>query len=202
MTYVSAKYCGMPLYIGLSRHRFKRDASRPVAVEVGEELLVFPSRDVQCIARTKTGKRCQNVVVDLAVEMGMGISLGAYYMPPFGARFEVFRAVVETDGQAGPLLRQRCRVHDEKPDAVDYVAPEWYHFDPARDTDMLVPSWSGSAHGDTIGLCTALDASVGPWEEAIESGASDPDAIAQAVATAIQERLSRWLKENRRDGHP
>ncbi len=194
MSHVSAKYSGMPIYIGLadSRWAWLRGTGKAAPVEVNGKLLVFPESLVRCIARTRAGKRCKIIVNELA----SGAPDIRKYSTASGFEFEVLAASPRTGAEADTLLRQLCYLHDEKPDTVEHVGPEWYPFDPLRDIDMLIPSWSGTAWLDTVGLCTGLDASAEPWREAIESGAEDPDAIAKAVASAIERELSIWLKEN------
>lgn len=177
------------------RYRADREAEYPVVVHLAGRLTVFPSNRVQCTAKTRKGNRCAATAEEFT-----------YWMPGieiFRQGDQVFQVLLYNPGRTvddQDLLRQLCFTHLRMGDPPLDTDPEWHWFDPSRDADLIVPSWSGSTSMDTHALLGAFDAGVDGWVSALESGVSDPEEFARAVATAVEEHLSVWLKGNRNGG--
>ena len=110
--------------------------SRPDLVLMGGEIFCAPTRvyDLQCVAQTARGKRCNNGVepsqtaswTELKSKLGIitVYDVDAVWPRPDEATLRRWRA-------------QHCHTHDD-PDAVDFLPPAWEPFDPTGTHAALV----------------------------------------------------------------
>ncbi|MEV6818444.1 hypothetical protein AB0M72_06785 [Nocardiopsis dassonvillei] len=108
----------------------------PHVVQAGRDLLVVPSLDLQCVARTRQRQRCKNGIIsnrggDLHDQDRPAVLWSTRGLLP------VWRTRNTTE-EVRMWTEQRCSVH-ETPEATDHTAPEWYRFDPDRDTAFIRP---------------------------------------------------------------
>ncbi|SHK99523.1 hypothetical protein SAMN05421803_1582 [Nocardiopsis flavescens] len=112
----------------------------PTVLQIRRELLIVPSLDPQCVARTRRGQRCKNGIIS-----HRGASLYDQDRPSLlwstRGLLPVWRARADPE-EIRAWTEQRCSLHDT-PEATDHTAPEWYRFDPDRDTAFIrpLPSW-------------------------------------------------------------
>jgi hypothetical protein len=103
-------------------------------------VLVVPSLDPQCVARTRRGQRCKNGIIS-----HRGASLYDQDRPSLlwstHGLLPVWRVRADPE-EIRAWTEQRCSLHDT-PEATDHTAPEWYRFDSDRDTAFIrpLPPW-------------------------------------------------------------
>lgn len=157
---------------------------RPFAGVIDNTVYVFPGYTPRCVARKVKGGRCRNRLYDIwDGHVGWG---GRLVVVKGGRRYDV-RADMLADHhahQAEAFLRQRCHVHDGT-DAPDWCAPEWYEFDPERDSGFLLPSVSGSVGRDVAAVDAAVAAAAAAFDECVEQGVRDAGAVAERVGGAL-----------------
>lgn len=103
----------------------EREGEAMIVLFPGGKAFVMPEtqRSIQCVARTRAGKRCQMSVLsrmgstrELVSRDGIITVYDVTYMDELAAR---------------SWLEQHCERHDS-PDVQDDVVPEWERFDPER----------------------------------------------------------------------
>lgn len=107
----------------------------PTIVQAGRNLLVVPGLDPQCVARTRRGQRCKNGIISYSGGDLHDQDRPALLWSTRGV-LPVWRTRNTSEVQV--WTEQRCPLHDT-PEATDHTAPEWYRFDPDRDTGFIRP---------------------------------------------------------------